>query len=142
RRPLTEAGRKKMRKGANRLRTQVPAVDLLASSTLVRARETAAIVARAYGDLALLERNDLAPDSEQDSLLSWLSEQPGAVVALVGHEPHLGLLSGTLLTGSPRHLIAFKKGGVACLEFKDRPAPGQGRLRWVLTAGQLRSLKD
>ncbi|MBK9951473.1 MAG: histidine phosphatase family protein [Candidatus Competibacteraceae bacterium] len=40
RRPLTEAGRKKMRKGANRLRSQLERIDVLACSPLVRARET------------------------------------------------------------------------------------------------------
>lgn len=142
-RPLTEAGRKKMRKGANRLRSQVEGIDVLACSQLVRARETADIIARAFGDIAIVERSDLAPDSPLDSLSAWLKQQPaGSTVALVGHQPHLGFLAGFLLAGVPRPLIAFKKGGVAMIEFTDVVKPGAGILGWSLTAGQLRSLKD
>lgn len=143
RRPLTDIGRKKMRKGANRLRFQVDRIDVLTCSTLVRARETAEIIARAFGDIAILERNDLAPDSPLDSAVAWLKQQAAAsTVALVGHQPYLGFLAGFLLTGTPRALLALKKGGVAMIEFADILKPGAGVLRWALTPGQLRSLKD
>ncbi len=142
-RPLLDIGRKKMRKAANRLRSQAPGIDLLASSALVRARETADIIARAYGELRILERNDLAPDSAPDSLLAWLREQPAAAtVALVGHEPDLGRLAGLLLTGVPQSLLVLRKGGVALIDFSQPVAPGTGVLQWLLTSGQLRSLKD
>ena len=59
RRPLTEIGRKKMRKGANRLRLQLRQIDVLACSPLVRSRETAEIIARAYGDIPIMERPEL-----------------------------------------------------------------------------------
>lgn len=142
-RPLTDIGRKKMRKGANRLRFQVEGIDVLACSTLVRARETAEIIARAFGDIAILERNDLTPDSPLDSAVAWLKQQPAAsTVALVGHQPYLGFMAGFLLTGAPRPLLALKKGGVAMIEFADVVKPGAGILRWALTSSQLRSLKD
>lgn len=142
-RPLTEIGRKKMRKGANRLRSQVERIDVLASSTLLRARETADIIVRAFGDIAVLERQDLSPHSALDSLLVWLKARPAtATVALVGHEPHLGLLIGVLLAGIPRSLLNLKKGGVVLIEFAATVEPGAGVLQWALTPAQLRSLKD
>jgi phosphohistidine phosphatase len=143
-RPLTEFGRKRMRKGANRLRFQVPVIDVLACSTLLRASETAQIVARAFSDLPILERNDLAPGSQHGSLLTWLAGLPaGTTVALVGHQPHLGMLAGTFVSGIPTPLIAFKKGGAALFEFADSDVrAGSGILRWALTPNQLRSLKE
>ncbi|HEX4469200.1 MAG TPA: phosphoglycerate mutase family protein, partial [Gemmatimonadaceae bacterium] len=48
-RPLTEEGRSKMRRAAQGLRTVVGRIAHLASSPLVRARETAEIVAPALG---------------------------------------------------------------------------------------------
>lgn len=143
-RPLTEAGRKRMRKGANRLRSQVQTIDVLACSSLLRARETAEIVSRAFGDISVAEREDLAPDSDKmNSLLDWLKScAPTETVALVGHAPHLLSLAGMLLVGSPRPLLTLKKGGVALLEFDKTVEPGAGILRWVLTPAQLRSLKD
>ena len=47
-RPLTPAGKKEMARVARGLRRLVPKLDALAPSPLVRARDTAAIVARAY----------------------------------------------------------------------------------------------
>ncbi len=142
-RPLTDIGRKKMRKGANRLRSQVDRIDVLACSPRVRARETAGIIARAFGDLPVLERPELDFTHPPEAAAEWLGRYPAeTVLAAVGHQPHLGLLSGLLLVAMPCPLIAFRKGGVALLEFPGRAGPGEGVLHWVLTAGQLRGLKQ
>lgn len=143
-RPLTEAGRKKMRKGANRLRSQVQTINVLACSSLLRARETAEIISRAFSNTPVIERKDLAPDSHRmDSLLTWLKGcAPTETVALVGHAPHLLLLAGILLIGSPQPLLILKKGGVALIEFDKTVESGAGMLRWILTPAQLRGLKD
>ena len=142
-RPLTEIGRKKMRKGANRLRSQLGQIDILACSPLLRARETAEIIARAFGDPPFVERPELDYSQPPEAVVEWLAGCPsGATVVAVGHEPQLGLLSGLLLADAPRPLIAFRKGGVALLEFRGRAAAGEGVLHWALTAGQLRSLKQ
>lgn len=142
-RPLTEIGRKKMRKGANRLRSQLERIDLLACSPLLRARETAEIIARAFGDLPVVERPELDYRYPPEDVVSWLAGCPveGQVV-VVGHEPQLSLLAGLLLAGEPRPLVAFRKGGVALFEFPGCAAAGEGVLHWALTAGQLRSLKQ
>ena len=141
-RPLTEIGRKKMRKGANRLRSQLGQIDVLASSPLLRARETANIIARAYGDIPIMERPELDYSYPPEAVVDWLSQCSGETVVAVGHEPQLGLLSGLLLADVPRSLIVFRKGGMALFEFSGRPVAGRGVLNWALTAGQLRSLKQ
>lgn len=142
-RPLTEVGRKKMRKGANRLRSQLGSIDILACSPLVRARETAEIIARAFGDPPIVERAELDYSQPPEAVVHWLAEEPAeAVVAAVGHEPQLSLLAGLLLAGVPRPLVVFRKGGVALLECPGRARAGEGVLHWVLTPSQLRSLKQ
>ena len=142
-RPLTDAGRKKMRKGANRLRSQLEQIDLLLCSPLVRARETADIIARAYGDLPIIERPELDYRYPPEAVLDWLAQSATTgVAAAVGHEPQLGLLTGLLLADVTRPLVAFRKGGVALIEFDGRPVAGEGYLQWALTAGQLRSLNQ
>ena len=142
-RPLTEVGRRKMRKGANRLRAQLRRIDILACSPLLRARETAEIIARAFGDLSIVDLADLDFSHPPEAVLAWLAQCPadGTVVA-VGHEPQLGLLAGLLLADVARPAIAFRKGGVALIDFPGRAAAGGGVLEWALTAGQLRSLKQ
>ena len=47
-RPLTHDGRRKMRRGAVGLRAVVPAIDVLATSPLLRAVQTAEILAAVY----------------------------------------------------------------------------------------------
>jgi len=142
-RPLTETGRKKMRKGANRLRTMLGRIDVLAHSPLLRARETAELIARACGDPPLVECVSLDYRYPPDAVADWLAQYPSDyLVVVVGHEPQLGLLAGLLVTGEPRPLIAFRKGGVAMIEFPESAEVGVGVLHWVLTAGQLRSLKQ
>jgi phosphohistidine phosphatase len=132
-----------MRKGANRLRSQLDTIDLLASSPQLRARETAEIVARAFGNLPVLERPDLSPDNPLEPTLTWLGTPPTTdTLALVGHVPQLTLLAGILITGMPQPLFSLKKGGVALLDFTTTVEPGAGRLIWLLTPAQLRSLKD
>jgi phosphohistidine phosphatase len=142
-RPLTDMGRKKMRKGANRLRSQLRGIDLLACSPLLRARETADIIARAFGDLSIVERPELDYRYPPEAVLDWLAQGPVVGIAVVvGHEPQLSLLSGLLLADAPRPLIAFRKGGMALIEFNGCVAAGEGVLQWALTPGQLRSLKQ
>ena len=52
-RPLTEEGRSRMEQGARGLRQLVPALDLVATSPLVRAVQTAEILAGAYEGVAI-----------------------------------------------------------------------------------------
>jgi phosphohistidine phosphatase len=91
----------------------------------------------------VVERTELDYHAPVEVALGWLEQLPGpGTVLVVGHQPHLGLLAGLLLTGAARPLIAFRKGGAALLEFPDRIRAGEGVLHWALTASQLRSLKQ
>ena len=142
-RPLTEVGRRKMRKGANRLRALLGRIDVLAHSPLLRARETAEIIARACGEPPLVECASLDYRYPPEAVADWLTQYPpNHLVGVVGHEPQLGLLTGLLLADEPRPLLAFRKGGVAMIEFPERAQAGMGVLHWALTAGQLRGLKQ
>ena len=139
-RPLTSQGKKEVRKAVAGLAELVPTLDVLATSPLTRAVETANIVAAQYGcEIQLLEA--LAPDSEPDRLTAWLQQQSSThTIGVVGHEPHLSTLAAYLLTGRPASFLDLKKGGACLLELDLRPAPGSGTLRWLLTGSLLRRL--
>jgi phosphohistidine phosphatase len=141
-RPLTDDGRKKMRAGVRGLRELVSRIHVLATSPLLRAAQTAEIVAKEYGhDLQARTVEELSPERRPDELLGWLrTHQLGDTVAVVGHEPHLGFLVGWLLTGRNDSFVDFKKGGAVLLEFDDPPSGGNAVLAWALTPRILRSL--
>jgi phosphohistidine phosphatase len=140
-RPLTAAGRDKMRRVAAGLRRAVPQVDLLAASPYVRAMQTAELVAEAYGIEAIKKVDALVPDAPLQQFLAWLERKASAdVVAIVGHEPHLGELVTWLMSGLPESRVEMKKGGAGLLEFHGQPGAGVGVLRWLMTPGQLRDL--
>lgn len=140
-RPLTKAGRAKMRQGAAGLRKLVPHVNVLAASPLARAIETAEIVAKAFGGLRVAQVAALTPSKPVNTLLHWLQGQPaGATIALVGHEPHLGVFVSWLLTGLQESFVEMKKGSACLLDFQKDVKPGRAKLLWALKPGQLREL--
>ena len=143
RRPLTADGRKKMRRAARGLRQLAPSIDLLGASPLVRAAQTAEIVADVYGALAPVTVGALTPERAPGDFLSWLRDAaPGhEVVAAVGHEPHLSGLVSWLLTGHATPSVVELRKGAACLiRFDGEPKKGEGCLEWLLQPRQLRQL--
>jgi phosphohistidine phosphatase len=141
-RPLTAAGRDKMRRTATGLRSVVPKIDLLASSPYVRAKQTAEMVAEAYGLGDIKTVDALVPDAPLQQFLTWVQRKATvAVVAIVGHEPHLGELVTWLMSGLPESRVEMKKGGACLLEFQGQPGAGLGVMKWLMTPGQLRELE-
>jgi phosphohistidine phosphatase len=139
-RPITDEGRKKMKQGARGLRTLVPEIDLLATSPLTRAAQTAAVLDSVYGGLREVEISELAPEASPVEFLSWLRKQDGENVAVVGHEPSISLIVSWLLTGTEKRLLSFRKGGACMLEFPGEVGAGTASLLWALTPTQLREL--
>jgi phosphohistidine phosphatase len=139
-RRLTDKGRKRMGQVVEGLQSIEPELDAIATSPLVRAVETAAIIGEAY-DVKPIELPALSPGSKPTAVLKWLRTRREEVVALVGHEPDMGQLSSWLLARSPHSFIQFKKGGIVAIEFVDALAEGKALLRWSMTPGQLRATK-
>ena len=130
-----------MRKAARGLREIAPKIDVLATSPLIRARETAEIVAKVLGKADVTELALLAPEGDKQALIAWLNEQPAdATVAIVGHEPHLSAFASLLIDGNSRSRITLKKGACCLIEFSDGPSAGNGTLLWLLQPGQLRKI--
>lgn len=141
-RPLTKAGRKKMRKAARGLAGLVPTLDVIASSPLLRAVQTAELVAEAFDGTRVLQIAALSPRKPPAQLLEWLqAHPPEATVALVGHEPHLSTFLCWLLTGLQESFVTLKKGGAAMLEANHPVTAGRAKLLWMMKSSQLRSLK-
>jgi phosphohistidine phosphatase len=140
-RPLTADGMSRMRKAGRGLARLGVGLDVILTSPLVRARQTAEILA---GELtprpSLVTIDSLAPDASYAALATDLEKHARKTrIALVGHEPGIGELAARLI-GS-RHSIEFKKGAVCRVDVEDLPPTGPGDLRWLLTPKVLRSLR-
>lgn len=140
-RPLTARGRKKMRKNAVGLSSIVPSIDILVTSPLVRALETAKIIRKFYPKARGVQLQELTPECHPQDLLKKLSQfKNSKVIALVGHEPHLSKTIDFFLTGAHKGFTDLKKGGVCLLEFRDKLDKGRGHLVFLIQPAELRKI--
>ncbi|HEY2776901.1 MAG TPA: histidine phosphatase family protein [Gaiellaceae bacterium] len=107
-RPLTSAGRDAARALGDRLATQQPTA--VVSSPLLRARETADLIARACGLDATTDEG-LAPGATSD-ILHETAKDKGETVVAVGHQPDCSEIV-LELTGRD---VSFPPAGVAELD--------------------------
>ena len=140
-RPLTDDGMARMRKAVKGLSRIGVAVDVVLTSPLVRARQTADILAGGLDPRpSIVTIDSLAPAGSYAAVIHDLEKHARKCrIALVGHEPMMGELAARLV-GS-RHPIEFKKGGVCRIDVENLPPAGPGDMRWMLTPKILRALK-
>jgi phosphohistidine phosphatase len=160
-RPLTKKGRRRMKRVARGLARSVPSLAAIFSSPWRRAVETAELLQARFEGLRNLETDALLPDAEPEALAQCLTEclterlggSPArALVAVVGHEPHLSewvswcLVGPRSSGGAPRRIIELRpsielrKGGACSLRFAGAVGPGLGQLLWLMTPAVLRQL--
>lgn len=135
-RPLTQIGRKKMAQVADRLGKSGLKFDLIITSPLVRARQTAEIAIDRQLSNQLEISPELAPDGD---LYSWLKQwhsrtgAPISQLAVVGHAPNLGEWAELLIFGKILQHITIKKGGIIGLKFAaDRIEIGTAQLHCAI----------
>jgi len=138
-RALTPEGEAKFREVAKGLARLVDRPDALLTSPWLRARQTAAIAAAAWGRIEPKDTPALASGSfdEQASVLDRYPDD--ATVAVVGHEPWVSELLARILGSRHDDRLTFKKGGAALVEVPGRLADG-GSLVWFLPPKVLRRL--
>ena len=142
-RPLTMEGMKRARRAAAGLKRVAPRPALVLTSSLVRARATAAILTRGARWPQAVECPALAPGGLPEDVLEALRHQGGKAecVAVVGHQPHLGRLLALCLRGEARaDAFELKKSAAACVQFQGPARAAQGTLSWLLTPRILRQL--
>jgi phosphohistidine phosphatase len=140
-RPLTSDGADRMKKAARGLARLDVAIDVVITSPLVRARQTAEIVAGILEPHpSIVTIDSLAPGGGYAAIVADLQKHARrARLALVGHEPGIGELAARLI-GS-RHPVPFKKGAVCRIDVDEIPPTGPGDLRWMATPRILRAIK-
>lgn len=132
-RPLTDDGCQRFEKVAKALVKRGVSPSRIATSPLVRCRQTAEILQKHLSKRVVLDQLDaLAPGSDLRRALDWTQAQPDDDVAWVGHMPDVAELTAALI-GRGEASIHFAKGATAAICMK-RLVPGQGQLQWLATA--------
>jgi len=104
--------------------------DLVLSSPLVRARQTAELFCSGLEVPAPIFDDTLAPGADWGRFARAMARVPDARrVLFVGHEPDLSS-AVVLLTGAAS--VRLRPGGLACVEFYGVPEPATGEIAWLL----------
>jgi phosphohistidine phosphatase len=135
-RSLTKEGRQKTEKVAERLKQLGLQFDLIATSPLVRARQTAEILITTGLGSQLEECPHLAPEGRIENwVVDWLEPKkfsPQTQLALVGHEPNLSEWAEILVWGEAKAGLVLKKAGMIGIKLPEEGSPlGRSQMYWL-----------
>jgi phosphohistidine phosphatase len=137
-RPLTEPGRARTKKVAQRLKEKELRFDIILTSPLVRARQTAEILQKEGLCDRLEEFTALAPDGDIQNWVNWWLEskynKENSCIALVGHQPDLGNWAEILIWGSSKEKLILKKAGIFGLLLPEGETPIGNSELFLLTS--------
>ena len=128
-RELTEAGKEEIRTTAKALRKIGVSLERVFTSPLVRAIQTARILAKVHRSAEPEKAGFLAPPGHVAELRTTLRnclEKGVSTVGLVGHAPSLNELLSETVVGRPDIGVSLSKAGAACVELS--PDENGGRL--------------
>lgn len=134
-RPLQEKGRIKTTKVAECLLAKGLMFDLILTSPLKRALQTADILNQAGLTQSVISFPPLKPGGEINQWLEWITQRQiqwqiqgqtqnsKSRLALVGHQPDLSNWAEMLLWGTVKSQILLKKAGIIGIIFPDIGTP-------------------
>jgi len=128
-RELTSTGATALRAAAPLWRRLNLRPDVVLSSPLPRALQTAQLFCAAVGGQPLTD-DRLRPGAGWGEMARAMASRPDARrVMFVGHEPDL---SSAIVELTGAASVRMRKGGLACVEFYGVPEPGGGEIAWLL----------
>ncbi|HTY08244.1 MAG TPA: phosphohistidine phosphatase SixA [Candidatus Edwardsbacteria bacterium] len=143
-RPLTPEGQKKMLQAVRGMKAVGLAFDCILASPVLRAKQTAEIVAGVFDAMNILEFSPhLSTAGDARSLVKQINDQYGdrRDILLAGHEPYMSSLVSRLAGGDQGLSVDFKKGSLCLLQIETLRWGKCATLCWLLTPGQLRAIR-
>jgi phosphohistidine phosphatase len=139
-RPVSADGQRKQIAAAEGMLRLGIEFDFLVTSPLLRARQTAEILAQAYAwKEPPLADDILGHGCTTAAVVKLLAKfPPTASVALVGHEPAFSKVAAALVGRSADAALRLRKSGIIGIRFDGPAVAGQGMLEYLLKPGQLR----
>ena len=137
---LADRDRKLTAKGKQALKTVLTvasglevAPDVILTSPLRRAQETAALAAQVLGCKRVIETRSLLPGASPDVVWKEIgADHKVDKILLAGHQPHLGSLIALLLEAPV--MVDLKKGALVRIATRGKLGPPRGVLKWMITA--------
>ena len=117
-RELTDEGIKRLHKTFKSFKDHIDSIDVIFSSPLARAIQSAELFWTYYKDADLEMMSDLDILDDPRHLIEYISFLPtDGCYAFMGHDPHITKVVAALLALHPEHdFMTIKKGGICVLE--------------------------
>jgi phosphohistidine phosphatase len=141
-RALTISGRAEVEAVAKALAKLNVNFDIIATSPLKRALQTAEILAKSSKAKkgTVEEWEELKPEGDRQELCHRLSRlKQENTVLIVGHEPHLSSMIGEIVFGESANIV-LKKAGLAKIAISSFQPKLRGELKWLLTPKHLKKI--
>ncbi len=149
-RQLTVSGKKEVVEIAKSLKKLGVKFNVIFSSPLARAFQTAKIIAEEYKLIEQIEQSeDLKPNGSKDLLYNKLSKlNIDSVILIVGHEPYLSSMINDIISKNDadrnynknNNNIILKKAGLSRIKITSTVPKLKGELRWLLTPRILKKI--
>jgi len=136
-RPLSDLGKRQIQSVAKYLRHSRTSIELVLSSPLTRARETADILQSSLASHPTMTTEALLSGSEIRDLIDEINAHESESILLVGHEPQLSSAISVLTGGDEHFRMEMKKASLARVETPFPVKKGQAVLSWLLTVTQM-----
>jgi phosphohistidine phosphatase len=131
-RALTPRGKRDVREVLAAVRAAKLAPQLIITSPLLRAQQTAAVAAKLLSKATIKESRHLLPAANPSLLWKEIGDLKDVQTILaVGHEPHLSSFLRFLLESAVA--VDLKKGALVRITTANRVGPPRGVLKWMIT---------
>ena len=138
-RPLIPEGIKKSHIAARALQKLNVRFDRIITSPLIRARQTADIVAEVFKMQDRIEELEELANHPVKELVRALSKHNSAErLLLVGHQDQMGNTIAFLLGGADRMWVDLKKSGVCLIEVGELPPKSPATLAWMISPAHMK----